>query len=63
MKQYIDKSALVVEIKRLKEMAMDLYGYSQFDIAYENVLKIIDSFEVKEDLNKEDDLPDFPFLV
>ena len=52
----IDKSKVVAEIKRLRERAMDLYGYSQFDIAYENVLKVIDSFEVKEvNLKKEID--------
>lgn len=50
----IDKSALLSEIKRLRERTIDLYGYSQFDTAYENVLKTIDALEAKEvDLEEE----------
>jgi len=50
----IDKSEVVTRIKRLRERAFDLYGYSQFDTAYYNVLKIIDSLEMKEiDLEEE----------
>ena len=48
MKHYIDKDALVAEIKRLKQKARELYGCSQFDTAYNNVLKSIDTLEVKE---------------
>lgn len=56
MKQYIDKSALVAEIKRLSQKAIELYGYSQFNTAYNNVLSILDTREVKEvDLGKEID--------
>ena len=54
MSQYIDKSALVTEIKRLSQKAIELYGYSQFNTAYNNVLESIDALEVKEvDLNLE----------
>ena len=50
----IDKSALVAEIKKLRDKAYELYGCSQFDSAYNNVLSILDTFEVKEvDLDKE----------
>lgn len=48
MEQYISKDALVAEIKRLKDRAYELYGCSQFDTAYNNVLKSISSLEVKE---------------
>ena len=46
--ELIEKSVIVTEIKRLRKRARELYGYSQFDTAYENVLKTIDSLEVKE---------------
>ncbi len=60
MEQYIKKSALVAEIKRLRERAYELYGYSQFDTAYNNVLESIDTLEVKEmDLEKELDYDDY----
>ena len=53
MAQYIDKDALVAEIKRLRDTAFELYGCSQFGSAYNNVLKSIDTLEVKEvDLEK-----------
>lgn len=56
MEQYIPKSALVAEIERLKQEARELYGCSQFDTAYKNVLKSINTLEVKEvDLGKEID--------
>ena len=48
MKQYINKDAVVAEIKRLSKKAIELYGYSQFNSAYDNVLKSIDTLEVKE---------------
>ena len=54
MKELIDKSAVVAEIKKLKERAYELYGCSQFDTAYNKVLESIDTLEVKEvDLEKE----------
>ena len=52
MKHYIDKNALVAEIKRLSQKAKELYGYSQFNTAYDNVLKSIDILEVKEVSNE-----------
>ena len=56
MEHLIDKSALVAEIKRLRDTAFELYGCSQFDSAYNNVLKSIDTLEVKEvDLQSEID--------
>ena len=48
MAQYIDKNALVAEIKRLRDRAYELYGCSQFDTAYNNVLKSIATLEYKE---------------
>jgi hypothetical protein len=48
MAQLIDKSALVEEIKRLSQKAKELYGYSQFNTAYDNVLESINTLEVKE---------------
>ena len=48
MAQYISKSALVAEIERLRDTAFELYGCSQFGSAYNNVLKSIDTIEVKE---------------
>lgn len=48
MKQYISKSALIAEIKRLSQKAKELYGYSQFNSAYDNVLESIKTLEVKE---------------
>ena len=54
MANLIDKSALVAEIKRLNQKARELYGYSQFNDAYNNVLESINTLEVKEvDLEKE----------
>ena len=54
MRQYIDKETLVAEIKSLYQKAIELYGYSQFNTAYNNVLESIDTLEVKEvDLEKE----------
>ena len=54
MEQYIKKSDLVAEIERLNQKAIELYGYSQFNTAYNNVLKSINNLEVKEvDLKKE----------
>ena len=54
MEEYILKEAVVAEIKRLDQKAIELYGYSQFNSAYNNVLKSIDNLEVKEvDLEKE----------
>ena len=54
MKELIDKSAVVAEIKKLRKRAYELYGCSQFDTAYNNVLESIDTLEVKEvDLAKE----------
>ena len=54
MKELIDKSAVVAEIKKLRDRAYELYGCSQFDTAYDNVLESIDTLEVKEvDLEKE----------
>ena len=54
MKELIDKSAVVAEIKKLRKRAYELYGCSQFDTAYNNVLESIDTLEVKEvDLEKE----------
>jgi hypothetical protein len=56
MEKYIPLNALVAEIKRLRDRAHELYGCSQFDTAYNNVLKSINTFEVKEvDLEKEID--------
>lgn len=56
MAQLIDKDAVVAEIKRLRERAYELYGYSQFDTAYNSVLESIDTLEVKGvDLEKEKD--------
>ena len=50
--QYISKSALVAEIKKLKAELPKNRGYKRN--AYNHVLHIIDSFEVKEvDLEKE----------
>ena len=48
MKQYISKDTLVAEIKRLRDRTYELYGCSQFDTAYNNVLLILDALEVKE---------------
>ncbi len=45
MEKYISKSAVVAAIKRLRERAYELYGYSQFDTAYNNVLEAIDTIE------------------
>lgn len=59
MEEYILKFALVAEIKRLRDRAYELYGCSQFDTAYNNVLKSIDTLEVKEvgiDIPNIDDL-------
>jgi len=54
MDQYISKDALKAEIKKLSQKAKELYGYSQFNTAYDNVLSILDTLEVKEvDLEKE----------
>lgn len=54
MAQLISKSALVAEIKKLSQKAIELYGYSQFNTAYNNVLSILDTLEVKEvDLEEE----------
>lgn len=56
MDQYISKDALKAEIKKLSQKAKELYGYSQFNTAYDNVLSILDTLEVKEvDLEKEMD--------
>ena len=43
----IDKDKVVAEINELQKKARDLYGCSQFDTAYANVLKAIDTIEVK----------------
>lgn len=54
MPRYIELDALVAEIKRLRDKAFELYGCSQFDSAYNKVLKSIDTLEVKEvDLDEE----------
>ena len=56
MKELIDKSAVVAEIKKLRERAYELYGCSQFGTAYNNVLESIDTLETKTvDLEKEID--------
>lgn len=50
----IDKEKVVAEIKKLRKRAYELYGCSQFDTAYNNVLDSIDTLEVKEvDLDRE----------
>ena len=60
MDQYISKDALKAEIKKLSQKAKELYGYSQFNTAYDNVLSILDTLEVKEvDLEKELDYDDY----
>jgi len=52
--ELIDKEKVVVEIKRLRQKATELYGYSQLNSAYNNVLESLDNFETKEvDLEKE----------
>lgn len=48
MKELIDKAAVVVKIKKLRQKAMELYGFSQFNTAYNNVLESIDTIETKE---------------
>lgn len=59
MKQYIDKAAIVAEIeRRIKETESMQPKFDQFWAgqisAFKGVLKILDTFEVKEvDLNKE----------
>ena len=62
MAQYIDKSALVAEIERLKNTSLE-YGYNTMqriladsgkDISLRQLQNFIDTLEVKEvDLNKE----------
>jgi len=44
----IDKSAVIAEIKKLRKRARELYGCSQFNTAYDNVLESIDTIETKE---------------
>lgn len=44
----IDKEKVVAEIKTLRDRAHELYGCSQFDTAYNNVLDSIDILETKE---------------
>ena len=51
MGQYINKDTVVAKIKRLSKKAIELYGYSQFNTAYNNVLESIDTLEVKESLS------------
>lgn len=46
MNQYINKSDLVAEIKKLRDRAYELYGVSQFGSAYNSVLDVIDTLEV-----------------
>jgi len=46
--ELIDKSAVIAEIKKLRKRARELYGCSQFDTAYDNVLESIDTLETKE---------------
>jgi len=41
----IDKDKVVAEINKLQKKARDLYGCSQFDTAYDNVLEAIDTLE------------------
>lgn len=41
----IDKEKVIAEINELQKKARDLYGCSQFDTAYNNVLKAIDAIE------------------
>lgn len=48
MKELIDKAEVVVKIKKLRQKAMKLYGFSQFNTAYNNVLESIDTLEVKD---------------
>ena len=54
MAHLIDKVALVAKIERLKQEARELYGCSQFDTAYKNVLKSINTLEVKEETEWKD---------
>lgn len=50
----IKKDKVVAKINELRKKARDLYGYSQFDAAYGEVLKALDTIEVKEiDLDEE----------
>lgn len=46
--KFIDKEKIIAEIKRLRQEATELYGYSQFNTAYNNILEYLDTLEVTE---------------